>query len=82
MSSAVDSPAGEVFVSTGELPTRELVESLVREAHDRYRANREGEISQAYPALAGVRADLFGVCVAERLAPRLWRGTPTTSSRS
>ena len=63
MSSAVDGPAGDAFVSTGELPERALVQSLVREAHDRYRANRDGENSQAYPALASVPADLFGVCV-------------------
>ncbi|HEY1711968.1 MAG TPA: glutaminase A [Solirubrobacteraceae bacterium] len=63
MSSAVDGPAGDAFVSTGELPERPLVQSLVREAHDRYRANRDGENSQAYPALASVPADLFGVCV-------------------
>jgi glutaminase len=63
VSSAVDGPAGDAFVSTGDLPERALVESLVRRAHDRYRANRDGENSQAYPALAGVPADLFGVCV-------------------
>ena len=63
MSSAVDGPAGDAFVSTGELPERALVQSLVREAHDRYRSNRDGENSQAYPALACVPADLFGVCV-------------------
>jgi len=64
VSSAVDGPAGDAFVSTGALPERDLVESLVSEAHDRYRANRDGEVSQAYPALASVPADLFGVCVA------------------
>src|ERR1700733_9117793 len=64
MSSAVDGPAGEAYVSTGELPGRDLVDRLVREGYDRYRANRDGEVSQAYPALASVPADLFGVCVA------------------
>jgi glutaminase len=63
MSSPVDGPAGNAFVSTGELPDRDLVERLVREAHQRFRANRDGEVSQAYPALATVPADLFGVCV-------------------
>ena len=63
MSSRVGGPVGDVFVSTGELPERSLVERLVREAHDRYRANRDGVISQAYPALASVPPDLFGVCV-------------------
>jgi glutaminase len=63
VSTAVDGPAGDAFVSTGEVPERDLVERLVREGHDRYRANRDGEVSQAYPALAGVSPDLFGVCV-------------------
>ena len=63
MISAVDGPEGDAFVSTGELPERDHVELLVREAHDRYRANRDGEISQAYPALASVPAELFGICV-------------------
>lgn len=63
MSSAVDGPAGDAFVSTGELPERDLVDCMVREAHDRYRANRDGVVSQVYPALASVPADLFGVCV-------------------
>jgi len=63
MSSAVDGPAGDAYVSTGELPERDLVERLVHEAHDLYRLNRDGEVSQAYPALASVPADLFGVCV-------------------
>jgi glutaminase len=62
--SAADGPAGDLFVSTGELPERQLVERLVREAHERYRAHRDGEISQVYPALASVPMDLFGVCVA------------------
>lgn len=64
MSSAVNGPAGDAFVSTGQLPERDLVQSLVREAHERYRHDREGENSQAYPALASVPADLFGVCIA------------------
>ena len=63
MSNTIDGPAGDVFVSTGELPGRDLVEGLVHEAHARYRANRDGEISRSYPALARVPEDLFGVCV-------------------
>jgi glutaminase len=62
LSSPVDGPAGDAFVSTGELPDRELVERLVREAHERFRTNRDGEVSQAYPAPASAPADLFGVC--------------------
>ena len=63
MSNTIDGPAGDVFVSTGELPGRDLVEGLVHEAHARYRANRDGEISRSYPALARVPEDLVGVCV-------------------
>ncbi|MBV8954914.1 MAG: glutaminase A [Solirubrobacterales bacterium] len=51
------------FVSTGQLPERELVGELVQEAHERYRGVSEGENAQVYPALARVSSDLFGVCV-------------------
>jgi glutaminase len=51
------------FVSTGRLPSPELVQSLVAEAHERYRTNTEGANSQVYPALARVPSELFGVCV-------------------
>jgi glutaminase len=55
---------GESFVSTGSLPPRELVQTLVVEAHERYRTNADGSISSVYPALARVSPELFGVCVA------------------
>lgn len=51
------------FVSTGRLPSAELVTSLVNEAYDRFRSNTEGANSQVYPALARVPSDLFGICV-------------------
>jgi glutaminase len=51
------------FVSTGRLPTPDRVQSLVTEAHARYKSNTEGENSQVYPALAKVPRDLFGICV-------------------
>jgi len=44
------------YVSTGRLP-------LVDEAYERYRSNTDGGNSQAYPALAEVPKDLFGICV-------------------
>ncbi len=50
-------------VSTGHLPPRELVTSLVAEAHNRFKSNLEGKNSAAYPALERVQGDLFGVCV-------------------
>ncbi len=53
------------YVSTGELPGRELVQRLVEEAHERCRSDREGETSKVYPALARVPPDLFGVCLVD-----------------
>jgi glutaminase len=51
------------YVSTGHLPTSDLVRSLVAEAFQRYKSNTEGSNSQVYPALARVPTGLFGVCV-------------------
>jgi len=51
------------YVSTGKLPQPELVQSLVNEAYERHRSNREGANSDVYPALTRVDPDLFGVCV-------------------
>jgi glutaminase len=56
--------AGVPFVSTGHLPTPEMVKALVAEAHVLFKSNTEGENSQVYPALARAARDLFGVCVA------------------
>jgi glutaminase len=60
MSAAPQSP---VHVSTGDLPDRARIPGLIAEAHDRYRHDREGEVSAVYPALAEVEPDLFGLCV-------------------
>src|SRR6516162_10611798 len=54
---------GYPFVSTGHLPTPKEVQSLLEEAHARFKSNTEGENSQVYPALARVPSDLFGICV-------------------
>jgi glutaminase len=51
------------FISTGGLPSDELVRSLVVEAHERFGANRDGSVSTVYPALERVAPDLFGICV-------------------
>jgi glutaminase len=51
-------------VSTGHLPLSDLVSALLAEAHERFKSNTEGEISQVYPALAAVPGELFGICVA------------------
>jgi glutaminase len=54
---------GSSFVSTGHLPTPEVVAALVTEAHARYKSDTQGKNSQVYPALARVPSELFGVCV-------------------
>jgi glutaminase len=51
------------FVSTGELPTPEDVAALVKEARARFADVGEGQVSQVYPALARMPADLFGICI-------------------
>ena len=51
------------FVSTGRLPPAERVQALVAEAYETFRADRTGENSPVYPALARASADLFGICV-------------------
>jgi glutaminase len=50
-------------VSTGRLPPPELSQAWIEDAHARYAANAEGEVSSVYPALKRVPADLFGICV-------------------
>jgi glutaminase len=51
------------FISTGRLPSAELVKELVDEAHQQFKSNTDGKNSQVYPALARVPSDLFGICV-------------------
>src|SRR5699024_4983632 len=52
-------------VSTGSLPGWERVESLVHEAHERYRGQGRGKVADYIPALASADPDLFGLCVTE-----------------
>ena len=52
------------YVSTGHLPSPRQVQAAIDEAYGKYRQETSGENSQTYPALAGVPADLFGICVA------------------
>src|SRR6516164_964312 len=54
---------GHGYVSTGHLPSPEMVKALVSEAYERFKLNGEGRNSDVYPALARVPRDLFGVCV-------------------
>lgn len=51
------------FVSTGHLPSPDMVEALVAQAFEQFKSNMEGQNSQVYPALARVASDLFGICV-------------------
>jgi glutaminase len=59
MQSATESP----YVSSGHLPSPEMVKSLLAEAYERYKSNTDGENSQVYPALARVPSTLFGISV-------------------
>jgi glutaminase len=51
------------YISTGALPSPEVVTELVQEAHECYRSDTRGELSDVYPALLRVDPDLFGVSV-------------------
>jgi glutaminase len=66
--------ASPAFVSTGKLPGPERIRELLDEAHRRYGANSDGQRSRVYPALAQVRADLFGLCVAGTDGGLHWAG--------
>jgi glutaminase len=59
----VPPPDAPAHVSTGALPDRERVRALIDDAHERYRANVDGEPSPVYPALRAVEPDRFGLCV-------------------
>ena len=60
---AADAIVEAPYVSTGRLPSPDVVRALVAEAHERFRTNRDGRVSDVYPALAKVPPDLFGLCV-------------------
>lgn len=57
-------PGALAAVSTGRLPPPARVQALVDEAHARFAADDEGELSQVYPALARAPRGLFGLCLA------------------
>ena len=52
------------YISTGHLPSPERVQTLIAEAHQRFKNNNEGANSDVYPALADVPNTLFGICLA------------------
>jgi len=51
-------------VSTGDLPTIDVVRALVAEAYERYGPIDEGLVADYIPALAEASPDWFGICVA------------------
>ncbi|MFN6340125.1 MAG: glutaminase A [Cyanobacteriota bacterium] len=51
-------------MSTGRLPTEEVVRLLVAEAHRRFGPISEGEVASYIPALASANPAHFGVCLA------------------
>jgi glutaminase len=53
------------YVSTGHLPSADLVKGSMAEAYELYKANADGQNSEVYPALARVPKNLFGICVVE-----------------
>jgi glutaminase len=65
MGTQVESPqrTGYDYVSTGHLPSPEVVKTLMAEAYERFKSNVGGRNSDVYPALARVPSDLFGTCV-------------------
>jgi glutaminase len=56
--------APDRYVSTGGLPAPVTTAELVQSAYERFRAVRDGTVSDVYPALARVDPASFGVCVA------------------
>ncbi len=56
-------PVRASYISTGHLPSDDLVRALVAEAHENFKSDTEGGNSQVYPALARVPSELFGICV-------------------
>jgi glutaminase len=53
------------YISTGALPAREAVQTLVEAAHEHFRDARDGKLADYIPALAEADAAWFGICVAD-----------------
>lgn len=51
------------WVSNGHLPTAEVVQELVAEAHRRFAPVSDGRLADYIPALAAADPDHFGLCV-------------------
>lgn len=50
-------------VSTGHLPPATQVDTLLAEAHTRFKSLDEGKVADYIPALAATPRNLFGICV-------------------
>ena len=59
----VDEAADRSTVSTGRLPSPQLVHARLKEAHERFVNIRDGEVATYIPALARVPRDVFALCV-------------------
>ena len=55
---------GREWISTGHLPTPEVVDALVLEAHERFRPVSGGHVADYIPSLAAASPSGFGICVA------------------
>jgi len=70
---SIEEQAERPCFSTGRLPDAETVQTLMSDAHRRFKSNTDGQNSQVYPAqvfpaqvypaIARGQSDLFGVCV-------------------
>jgi glutaminase len=58
-----DASSAPSYVSTGRLPSPDVVAALVRASHEKFRSNADGRNSEVYPSLAAMPSELFGVCV-------------------
>jgi glutaminase len=57
-------PPVSEWISTGHLPTAEVVQALVNQAHQRFSPVADGRVADYIPALSAARPDHFGICVA------------------
>ncbi|MGH6644344.1 MAG: glutaminase A [Bradyrhizobium sp.] len=58
-----DASADPPYISTGHLPSPDVIMALVSESYERFRSDKGGRNSDVYPALADAPRDLFGLCV-------------------
>lgn len=63
MSTVAPHTPGASAVSTGRLPSAEVAQRVVSEAHSRFRGLKDGKVADYIPALAKVPAELFGISV-------------------